>query len=148
VEEDSAIVRLARLVRVKSHTRNSHGRNEQVDSYVRKNLDPYGPGANAKTRAGAYAAKTQLDKPQPKRDNRGGGKRSFKPKEVVSMIEKRGGVAIRQSGSHLRLMVEYEGGKVFAVVPMHSGRDVATGTLRAIERDLEPAFGERWLSNG
>jgi predicted RNA binding protein YcfA (HicA-like mRNA interferase family) len=29
-------------------------------------------------------------------------------------------------------------------VPIHPG-DLAKGTLRKIERDLEPAFGKRWL---
>lgn len=39
----------------------------------------------------------------------------------------------------------YRLGRCVTVVPMHSG-DLATGTLRAIERDLAPCVGERrWL---
>jgi len=30
-------------------------------------------------------------------------------------------------------------------VPVHAGEDLKPGTLRAIERDLEPCLGEHWL---
>jgi hypothetical protein len=33
---------------------------------------------------------------------------------------------------------------VVTTVPQHAG-DIRDGTLRAIERDLEPAFGKGWL---
>jgi predicted RNA binding protein YcfA (HicA-like mRNA interferase family) len=33
---------------------------------------------------------------------------------------------------------------VATTVPQHAG-DIPAGTLRAIERDLEPAFGKGWL---
>jgi len=33
---------------------------------------------------------------------------------------------------------------VATTVPQHAG-DIPSGTLRAIERDLEPAFGKGWL---
>jgi predicted RNA binding protein YcfA (HicA-like mRNA interferase family) len=32
-----------------------------------------------------------------------------------------------------------------AVVPVHGGEDLAPGTLRAIERQLEPCLGKGWL---
>jgi hypothetical protein len=39
------------------------------------------------------------------------------------------------------------GGRVSAItiVAQHPG-DIPTGTLRKIEKDLEPVFGERWLT--
>lgn len=32
-----------------------------------------------------------------------------------------------------------------ATVPMHGKEDIPPGTLRAIERQLEPCLGKRWL---
>jgi predicted RNA binding protein YcfA (HicA-like mRNA interferase family) len=31
-------------------------------------------------------------------------------------------------------------------VPIHKGEDIPRGTLRAIERDLEPCLGKGWLA--
>lgn len=63
-------------------------------------------------------------------------------------IERLGGVMARQVGSHRRYIVSYKdaGGSEAkaATVPQHQG-DIPAGTLRAIERDLEPAFGRGWL---
>jgi predicted RNA binding protein YcfA (HicA-like mRNA interferase family) len=55
----------------------------------------------------------------------------------------------RQVGSHRRYLVTYTdtAGRqttVTTTVAQHTG-DVPMGTLRAIERDLEPAFGKGWL---
>jgi predicted RNA binding protein YcfA (HicA-like mRNA interferase family) len=56
----------------------------------------------------------------------------------------------RQTGSHLRYAVTYTdpatGAEVtaFTTVAQHPG-DIPAGTLRAIERDLEVAFGKGWL---
>jgi predicted RNA binding protein YcfA (HicA-like mRNA interferase family) len=56
----------------------------------------------------------------------------------------------RQRGSHRR----YEATKtlgdntvvtVHTTVAQHSGGDIPLGTLRQIEKDLEPAFGKGWL---
>jgi len=68
---------------------------------------------------------------------------------VNRRIERLGGVMIRQTGSHRRYVVTYAnvGGaeaKAATTVPQHSG-DIPAGTLRAIERDLEPALGKGWL---
>lgn len=59
-------------------------------------------------------------------------------------IERAGGQQVRQRGSHRFYRVTV--GEVSAVttVPQHSG-DIPAGTLRAIERDLEPALGKGWL---
>jgi predicted RNA binding protein YcfA (HicA-like mRNA interferase family) len=62
-------------------------------------------------------------------------------RRVVREIRRCGGRFVRQEGSHAM----YRLGRCVTVVPMHSG-DLATGTLRAIERDLAPCVGERrWL---
>jgi len=50
-------------------------------------------------------------------------------------------VEVRQVGSHLRV----ECGTCRTTVPVHRGEDLKPGTLRAIERDLAPCLGERWL---
>jgi predicted RNA binding protein YcfA (HicA-like mRNA interferase family) len=68
----------------------------------------------------------------------------MKAREVNRKIERLGGVAIRQVGSHRRYVVEVGGQKAFTTVPQHTG-DIPAGTLRAIERDLEGVLGEGWL---
>ena len=64
-------------------------------------------------------------------------------------IERLGGVMARQAGSHRRYVITYTdaaeaAAKVATTVPQHAG-DIPAGTLRAIERDLEPALGKGWL---
>jgi len=70
-------------------------------------------------------------------------------REVNRRIERLGGVMARQVGSHRRYVVTYTdaAGKqvtVTTTVAQHTG-DIPAGMLRAIERDLEPAFGKGWL---
>jgi predicted RNA binding protein YcfA (HicA-like mRNA interferase family) len=70
-------------------------------------------------------------------------------REVNRRIERLGGFAVRQTGSHRRYVVTYTDGsgneaKAATTVGQH-GRDIPLGTLRAIEKDLEPAFGKGWL---
>lgn len=70
-------------------------------------------------------------------------------REVNRRIERLGGVMARQVGSHRRYVVTYTGAAgeqatVTTTVAQHAG-DIPAGTLRAIERDLEPAFGKGWL---
>lgn len=67
-------------------------------------------------------------------------------------VERLGGTMARQVGSHRRYVATYTdaGGqqaKVSTTVAQHPG-DIPTGTLRAIERDLAPAFGPDWLRGG
>jgi len=57
---------------------------------------------------------------------------------------------IRQVGSHRRYVASYVNHdgtevKVSTTVAQHPG-DIPRGTLRAIEKDLEPAFGKGWLT--
>jgi predicted RNA binding protein YcfA (HicA-like mRNA interferase family) len=68
----------------------------------------------------------------------------MRAREVVTRIESLGGYFVRQRGSHALYRAEGIGVRVQTSVPMHTG-DVPRGTLRAIERDLEPAFGKGWL---
>jgi predicted RNA binding protein YcfA (HicA-like mRNA interferase family) len=70
-------------------------------------------------------------------------------REVNRRIERLGGVMARQAGSHRRYVVTYTDAagaeaKAATTVPQHTG-DIPAGTLRAIERDLEPALGKGWL---
>ena len=73
----------------------------------------------------------------------------MRAREVNRRIERLNDVIIRQVGSHRRYVVTYTdaAGKqvtVTTTVAQHTG-DIPAGTLRAIERDLEPAFGKGWL---
>ena len=55
-------------------------------------------------------------------------------------MENLGAVIARQTGSHRR----YRFGPCVTIVAQHPG-DIPTGTLRAIERDMEPCLGKGWL---
>ncbi len=73
----------------------------------------------------------------------------MKAREVNRRIERLGGVMVRQVGSHRRYVVVFTDNngaeaKAATIVPQHAG-DIPTGTLRAIERDLEKALGKGWL---
>lgn len=73
----------------------------------------------------------------------------MRAREIVKEIERRGGHLVRQVGWHARYEAPYarpDGtqGRVATAVPMHPGA-VPLGTLRAIEKALEPAFGQEWL---
>jgi predicted RNA binding protein YcfA (HicA-like mRNA interferase family) len=61
--------------------------------------------------------------------------------DMIRLLERRGCVRLRQTGSHAR--VDCEGCRT--TVPVHRARDLPKGTLRGIERDLEPCLGVRWL---
>jgi predicted RNA binding protein YcfA (HicA-like mRNA interferase family) len=50
-------------------------------------------------------------------------------------------VEVRQRGSHVRVVCE----GATTTVPVHRGRDLPPGMLRAIERDLESVLGKGWL---
>ncbi|MDP4013141.1 MAG: type II toxin-antitoxin system HicA family toxin [Candidatus Nanopelagicales bacterium] len=70
-------------------------------------------------------------------------------REVNRRIESLGGVAVSQRGSHRK----YRASRTLpdntvitaqTVVAQHRG-DIAIGTLRAMERQMEPVFGKGWL---
>jgi predicted RNA binding protein YcfA (HicA-like mRNA interferase family) len=50
---------------------------------------------------------------------------------------------VRQKGSHARFVSAC--GRCATTVPMHAG-DIAPGTLRSIERQMEPCYGKGWLT--
>ncbi|MHB1613971.1 MAG: type II toxin-antitoxin system HicA family toxin [Actinomycetes bacterium] len=60
----------------------------------------------------------------------------------MRIIERLGCARVRQRGSHV--IVRCSGG-CQTVVPVHAGQDISSGTLRSIERALEPCLGKGWL---
>jgi predicted RNA binding protein YcfA (HicA-like mRNA interferase family) len=62
-------------------------------------------------------------------------------RRLLRQLRSLGCEVIRQRGSHVRVRC----GKCETTVPVHAGEDLPPGTLRAIERDLEPCLGRRWL---
>ena len=73
----------------------------------------------------------------------------MRAREVNRRIERLGGGLLRQRGSHRRYeatRILSDGTTVTAVttVAQHAG-DIPSGTLRQIEKDMIPVFGEGWL---
>jgi predicted RNA binding protein YcfA (HicA-like mRNA interferase family) len=66
----------------------------------------------------------------------------MKARELLRIIKSLGGEEVRQKGSHIIVQV----GACTTVVPAHAGEDLKPGTLRAIERQLEPCLGKGWLN--
>ena len=62
-------------------------------------------------------------------------------REVAKKLNKAGATWTQGRGSHRK----YTLGKCRTSLSMHTG-DIATGTLRQIEKDMEPCIGKRWLS--
>lgn len=65
----------------------------------------------------------------------------MRAREVNRAIERRGGYTVRQVGSHRRYEAVTGDIKRQATVAQHPG-GIPTGTLRKIEKDLEPVFGK------
>lgn len=65
-------------------------------------------------------------------------------REVNRIIETLGGEHVRTVGSHKPYRVNAGGTTASTAVPQHPG-DIPTGTLRKIQKDLEPALGRKWL---
>ena len=62
-------------------------------------------------------------------------------RELLKILRAHGCVEVRQKGSHLRVKC----GNCTTIVPVHKGEDIGSGLLHAIERQLAPCLGERWL---
>ena len=62
-------------------------------------------------------------------------------RQVLRRLSEFGCEVVRQKGSHVRIRC----GRCQTTVPVHRGADLPPGTLRAIERDLEPCLGTKWL---
>lgn len=63
-------------------------------------------------------------------------------RQVLKAVERLGCTRLRQRGSHV--IVRCPGG-CQSVVPVHGSEDIPIGTLRSIERALEPCLGKGWL---
>lgn len=60
-------------------------------------------------------------------------------------IEKLGGWALRQRGSHRYFIAQAGEVTCHTAVPQRQHGDIPIGTLRKIEKDLEAVFGKGWL---
>ena len=56
--------------------------------------------------------------------------------ETIAILEQQGFEVTRVRGSHYRLRYEHGGRTCTTTVPVHGGRPLATGTLRAILRQV------------
>ncbi len=65
----------------------------------------------------------------------------MKARELLRLLVSLGCVMVRHRGSHVLVRC----GECMTVVPVHAGEDLKRGTLRAIERQLEPCLGKGWL---
>jgi predicted RNA binding protein YcfA (HicA-like mRNA interferase family) len=63
-------------------------------------------------------------------------------REVIRRLLQRDAIEVRQRGSHKRFVSACR--RCATTVAMHAG-DIPAGTLRAIERDMEPCCGKGWL---
>ncbi len=59
----------------------------------------------------------------------------------MAQLRRLGCEQVRQRGSHQI----WRCGTCQTVIPMHTG-DLPPGTLRSIERDLEPCLGRKWIT--
>ena len=64
--------------------------------------------------------------------------------ELLKRILKHDCFKVRQKGSHVR--VSCTDGRCMTTVPVHRGKDLGRGLLRAIEKDLAPCLGEGWVA--
>jgi predicted RNA binding protein YcfA (HicA-like mRNA interferase family) len=66
---------------------------------------------------------------------------TFTGKDLLKLLKRKGCVAVRQVGSHVRV----ECGTCATTVAVHAGETIPIGTLKHIERDLTPCLGKGWL---
>lgn len=65
----------------------------------------------------------------------------MKARELLKILKDRGCAARDGAGSHIIIQC----GECRTVVAVHPGKDIAKGTLRAIQRQCEPCLGKDWL---
>ncbi len=65
----------------------------------------------------------------------------MKARELLKVLREAGCATSEGNGAHIKIQC----GKCRSVVSFHAGHDIAKGTLRAIERQLEPCLGKGWL---
>ncbi len=61
-------------------------------------------------------------------------------RELRKVLKRRDCDEVRQVGSHLTVRCR----TCVTTIAVHTG-DIPTGTLRKIERDLEPCLGKGWM---
>ncbi|MDO8523466.1 MAG: type II toxin-antitoxin system HicA family toxin [bacterium] len=61
--------------------------------------------------------------------------KSIKPRELIRVLHKLGFFEHRQRGTSHLVMKHADGRRT--TIPMHSGKDIPIGTLRAILRDIQ-----------
>jgi predicted RNA binding protein YcfA (HicA-like mRNA interferase family) len=66
----------------------------------------------------------------------------MKAREIIKRITQLGGTEIRQHGSHRIFKIS---DTITISIPDHGSKDLGTGLVRSIERQLEPIYGKRWL---
>jgi predicted RNA binding protein YcfA (HicA-like mRNA interferase family) len=66
----------------------------------------------------------------------------MKSREVIARLRELGCTERQGKGSHRRFV----SGACATTVPVHKGKDLKSGTLRGIEKDMEPSLGEGWLT--
>jgi predicted RNA binding protein YcfA (HicA-like mRNA interferase family) len=64
-----------------------------------------------------------------------------KARELRAILKALGCLELRQRGSHLVVQC----GTCTTTIPVHAGTDLVLGTLRAVEKQLEPCLGKAWL---
>jgi predicted RNA binding protein YcfA (HicA-like mRNA interferase family) len=69
----------------------------------------------------------------------------MKASDVIKRITALGGDELRQRGSHRTFRATQGDVSAQVTVPDHGSRDLGTGLIRAIERQMEPVFGRGWL---
>jgi len=65
-------------------------------------------------------------------------------KEVLRVIREHGGVTVHCWEPPASVPAHF--GKGTTTVPVHAGEDLRPGTLRQIEKDLEPCLWPGWLT--
>ena len=59
----------------------------------------------------------------------------IKDKQLIKVLNKLGFVKHRQGGTSHLVMIHLDGRRT--IIPIHSGKDIPRGTLKAILRDIE-----------
>ncbi len=65
----------------------------------------------------------------------------MKARKILQVLRERGCIEVRQKGSHIRVKCKH----CFSTIPCHGSDDLKVGTLKQIQKDLEPCLGKEWL---
>ena len=63
-------------------------------------------------------------------------------RELLRLLKRLGCTVTPGKGSHMKVQC----GTCKTSIPAHAGEDIKLGTLRAIEKHLEPCLGKGWLA--